>query len=290
MQKFTIRDIENMCDIKAHTLRVWEQRYPFFSPKRIEGKHRYYENEDLKRLLRIAFLYHHGWKISKIAALSDDQIITAVRDLENVSRIEQHFILTLIRAALDFDEQVFSYELDALIRRFGLEDTISKVCYPFLKRIGILWMSNPIKPAQEHFATHLIQHKIIAETDKLPYKPANKPTIILYTPDDKYHELPMLFIHYLLRKWGWTTIYLGANSKLQQLKEVANHDAVGYVYTHIVTDFSRFEIDDYFELLCKTLPNKTIVASGACTQDATRSFVNLMLLKSDEAIYSFIKG
>jgi len=290
MQKFTIRDIENMCDIKAHTLRIWEQRYKFFTPKRTKGKQRYYENDDLKRLLRIAFLYHHGWKISKIAALTDEEIIAAVSNQEKVSEDYRHFILTLIEAAIDFDEKVFNIVLDELIQKFGMETTISKICYPFLKRIGVLWMTNNLIPAQEHFASYLIQHKIIAETEKLSTTPLNKPTILLFTPDGEYHEMPLLFIQYMLRKCGWPTIYLGANIKIEQLKEVAKQKEVRFVFTHIITNFTRFEIDDYFELLCKTLPDKIIVASGASTLSAKRSFVNLKLLKSDEAIYAFIKG
>jgi DNA-binding transcriptional MerR regulator len=290
MQKFTIKDIENMCDIKAHTLRIWEQRYQFFTPKRTEGKQRYYENEDLKRLLRIAFLYHHDWKISKIATLNDEQIINAVRDLEKVSDDYQHFILTLIEAAIDFDEKIFNQVLDELIRKFGVEITIAKICYPFLKRIGVLWMTNNIIPAQEHFASYLIQHKIIAETDKLPSNSGSRPLILLFTPDGEFHEMPLLFMHYLLKKYGWQTIYLGPNIKLQHLKEVAKQDDIRYIFTHIITNFTRFEIDDYFELLCTSFPSKTIVASGASTQNATRSLVNLRLLKSDEAIYSFING
>jgi DNA-binding transcriptional MerR regulator len=289
MQKFTIKDIENMCDIKAHTLRIWEQRYQFFTPKRTEGKQRYYENEDLKRLLRIAFLYHHGWKISKIAVLNDEQIISAVRELEKISEDYQHFILMLIEAAIDFDEKIFNQVLDELILKFGMEVTISKICYPFLKRIGVLWMTNNIIPAQEHFASYLIQHKIIAETDKLPGKPGIKPLILLFTPDGEYHEMPLLFINYMLKSSGWQTIYLGANIKLQHLKEVAKQEEICYIFTHIITNFTRFEIDDYFELLCTSFPSKTIIASGASVLSANRSFVNLRLLKSDEAIYTFIK-
>jgi MerR family transcriptional regulator, light-induced transcriptional regulator len=290
MQKFTIKDIENMCDIKAHTLRIWEQRYKFFTPKRTEGKQRYYENEDLKRLLRVAFLYHHDWKISKIAALTEDEIIVAVKEMEKVSADQQHFILTMIEAAIDFDEKRFNKLLDELIEKFGIEATITKICYPFLKRIGVLWMTNNVIPAQEHFASYLIQHKIIAETDKLPANSVNNPQILLYTPDGEYHEMPLLYLNYILKKWGWQTIYLGANIKLQQLKEVAKQEQIEYVFTHVITNFTRFEIDDYFELLCQSFPDKTIVGSGASTLGATRSFVNLRLLKSDEAIYSFIKG
>ncbi|HYH16033.1 MAG TPA: MerR family transcriptional regulator [Flavisolibacter sp.] len=290
MQKFTIKDIENMCDIKAHTLRIWEQRYQFFTPKRTEGKQRYYENEDLKRLLRVSFLYHHGWKISKIAAMNEDQIIDAVREMEKESTSYQHFILTLIEAAIDFDEKIFNQVLDDLIEKFGMEVTIANICYPFLKRIGVLWMTNNIIPAQEHFASYLIQHKIIAETDKLTNKLGNKPMILLFTPDGEFHEMPLLFLHYMLKKWGWPTIYLGTNIKQQHLKEVSKQEGIEYIYTHIITNFTRYEIDDYFELLCQSFPDKTIVASGAMIQSATRSFVNLRLLKSDEAIYSFIKG
>jgi MerR family transcriptional regulator, light-induced transcriptional regulator len=289
MQKFTIKDIENMCDIKAHTLRIWEQRYQFFTPKRTEGKQRFYENEDLKRLLRIAFLYHHGWKISKIAALNEEEIIAAVKEIAKISEDHQHFILTLLEAAIDFDEKIFNQLLDELIGKFGVETTISKTCYPFLKRIGVLWMTNNVIPAQEHFASYLIQHKIIAETEKLPTTNSNKPQLLLFTPDGEFHEMPLLFLNYVLKKWGWSTIYLGANIKLQQLKEVAKQEQIEYIFTHIITNFTRFEIDDYFELLCQSFPSKTIVASGASTLSATRSFVNLRLLKSDEAIYAFIK-
>lgn len=290
MQKFTIKDIENMCDIKAHTLRIWEQRYHFFTPKRTEGKQRYYENEDLKRLLRIAFLYHHGWKISKIASLEDQQIIDAVREMEKDSKSYQPFILTLIEAAIDFDEKVFNQVLDGLIQKFGVEVSISQICYPFLKRIGVLWMTNNIIPAQEHFASYIIQHKIIAETDKLSNKIGNKPLILLFTPDGEFHEMPLLFLQYMLKKWEWPTIYLGTNIKLQQLEEVGKQEGIEYIFTHIITNFTRFEIDDYLELLCRSFPNKKIVASGAMVQNATRSFTNLRLLNSDEAIYTFIKS
>ncbi|ANE49510.1 MerR family transcriptional regulator [Flavisolibacter tropicus] len=290
MQNFTIKDIENMCDIKAHTLRIWEQRYHFFKPKRTEGKQRYYENEDLKRLLRIAFLYHNGWKISKIAALTEEEIIASVLEVGKLSKDHQQFILTLLEAAIDFDEKAFHQILDELIEKFGMEEAISKICYPFLKRIGVLWMTNNVIPAQEHFSSYLIQHKIIAETDKLTASNDKHRQILLFTPDGEYHEMPLLFLNYMLKKWGWSTIYLGSNIKLQQVKEIVQQNPIEYIFTHIITNFTRFEIDDYFELLCQALPGKTIVASGASTLAATRTFVNLRLLKSDEAIYAFIKS
>lgn len=289
MQKFTIKDVENMCDIKAHTLRVWEQRYTFFSPKRKESKHRYYDNDDLKRLLRIAFLYHHGYKVSRIEAMSEEEILIAVKEIAEISVEHERFILMLIEAAIDFDEVIFNTVLDDLIRKFGVEITIAKICYPFLNRVGLLWMTNHVIPAQEHFASYLIQHKIIAETDKLTGIPITKPVILLYTPDGEFHELPLLFMNYLLKRAGWRTIYLGANIKVQHLKEVAQQEDITYIFTHIITNFTRFEIDDYLEQLCVSFPKKTIVASGANAQAAQRQFLNLRLLRNDEAIYRFIE-
>jgi DNA-binding transcriptional MerR regulator len=289
MQKFTIRDIENMCDIKAHTLRIWEQRYNFISPKRTDGQQRYYENEDLKRLLRIAFLYHHGWRISKIDALTEEEIIYQVRTIEKTSGEYQHFILTLIEAAIDFDEKAFNTVLDELIQKFGVEITISRICYPFLKRVGMLWMTNNIIPAQEHFSSYIVQHKIIAETNNLDIASNSKSCILLYTPDGEFHEIPLLFMNYLLKKYGWQTIYLGANIKMQQVIEVAQRQEIVFIFTHIITNFTRFDIDDYFEMLCTKFPDKTIIASGASALEAQRQFINLKVLRSDVDIYNFIK-
>jgi len=291
MQKFTIRDIENMCGIKAHTLRIWEQRYSFFTPKRKESKHRFYDDEDLKHLLRVAFLYHHGWKVSKIATLNEEQIIQTIKDIEQNTSVQHPFILTLLEAAINFDEKTFNNTLDDLIQRFGLEDCISNICYPFLKRVGLLWMTNNVIPAQEHFSSYLIQHKIIAETQKLPLPNSEEEAFLLFTPDGEYHELPLLFIHYLFKKAGIRTIYLGANIKIDHIREVVKQDAsISSMFLHSITNFTRFDIDDYLEQLCTAFPDKQIIASGASIQPATRNFLNLQKLKSDDAIYEFFKS
>lgn len=287
MQRFTIKDIENMCGIKAHTLRVWEQRYDFFQPRRKESLHRYYDNEDLKQLLRIAFLYHGGWKVSKIAALTKEQIREQVNAWSNHSAPHEQFILTLMEAAIDFDEPQFNQLLDGIIDRLGLEEGVIKVCYPYLVRVGMLWMTNHIIPAQEHFSSYLIQHKIIAETDKLPISSALSPSIIVWAPQGEHHELPLVFINYLLKKYGWQTIYLGANMNLKGIPSTISEKA-DYFFVHLITNFTGFDADDYLELICKTYPSKKIVASGSGMRSAQRPFVNLIHLKSDEEIYRFI--
>lgn len=287
MQSFTIRDIENLTGIKAHTIRIWEQRYHFFTPKRKESQHRFYDNEDLKMMLRIAYLYHNGWKVSKIAALSQEQITELVRNAKVSAGDYTLFINKLIEAALDFDEPAFIDIINDVINKEGFEKCIVEVCYPYLLKLGLLWSTNNIIPAQEHFSSYIIQNRIIAETDKLQARQTN-PEIMLICPEGEFHELPLLFINYLMRKKGWSTIYLGTNVKINEVAEVASLPHVKYLYIHLITNFTGFELDDYFEHLCRTFSDKKIYASGEGLKLMQRCFTNLSLLLSDKAIYDFI--
>lgn len=287
MQKFTIRDIEHMCGIKAHTLRIWEQRYNFFAPKRKESKHRYYDNEDLKQLLRIAFLYHNGWKISKIADLENEEIRMLVADTNLDSKNYKTQVFKLLEAAISFDELQFKHILDGLVSSIGLEAAVTDVCYPFLQRVGLFWVTNNVIPAQEHFSTYIIQHTIIAAIDSLPQAAAKARTIVLFTPHGEHHELPLLFLNYYFKKNGWRTIYLGSHVAWQQTEEIMKKEEVKYLFLHLITNFTRYDIDDYLEEICRAFPEKIIVASGRSIQAAQRNFVNLIALKSDDAIRRF---
>ena len=287
MQQFTIRDIENLTGIKAHTLRIWEQRYHFFTPKRKESQHRFYDNEDLKKLLRISFLYHQGLKISKIASLSEEEIASRVANTEISEGDELRFVTRLIEAAVDFDSATFTAILDDIIAKTGFEKCITGICFPYLQKIGLLWSTNRVIPAQEHFSSYLIQNRIISETEKLPVS-NKRPEIILVCPKGEYHELPLLFINYLLRKNNWSTLYIGTNIGREEIMELSAHSGIGYIYLHLVTNFTGMYADDYFEEICKTFPGKKVYASGNGATQVQRNFVNLRVLKSDREVYEFI--
>ncbi len=288
MQSFTIRDIENLTGIKAHTLRIWEQRYQFFTPKRKESKHRFYDNEDLKQLLRISFLYHNGWKISKIASLKSEEIMEEVINTKVAEDDYERFVTRLIAAAVDFDENDFKNLLDEIISAAGFENCVVKVCYPYLRKLGLLWSTNNVIPAQEHFSSYLIQNRIIYETEQLKSLP-DPPTILLICPEGEYHELPLLFINYLLRKNQWSTLYLGANIRKQEWLQLASLPSMEYLYLHLITNFTGYYPDDYLEDVCRSLPDKKIIASGEGIRMAQRNFTNLKLLTSDAMIYDFIR-
>ena len=288
MEYFTIKDIENLSGIKAHTLRIWEQRYNLFVPKRKESQHRIYDNDDLKQLLRISFLYHNGWKISKIATLSSNQIEAEVRKSEINSKTHKTFVIQLIEAAVDFNEISFVEILNQLTAKIGFEKCITDVCYPYLHRIGMLWVTNNIIPAQEHFSSYIIQNRIIAETDKLEINNA-APSVLLFSPKGEYHELPLLFIFYLLRKNGWSVVYLGSSITKEVIKQFTENAEIKYLFLHLITNFTGWDADVYFEDLCRSFPHKQIIASGTVVNQVQRNFVNLKLLKTDKEIYGFIE-
>jgi DNA-binding transcriptional MerR regulator len=290
MQKFTIKDIENLTGIKAHTLRIWEQRYSFFTAQRKESQHRFYDNDDLKKLLRISFLYHNGWKISRIAEMTTEEVIDKVRSAEPSKSSHAAFVPQLIEAALDFDEHSFISLLDTISDKIGFEDCITKVCYPYLQKVGLLWSTNNIIPAQEHFTSYIIQNRIISETDMLTRNRKMEPGIVLFCPQGEHHELPLLFINYLLKKANRGTIFMGSNVPLQVIAPIARLPQIQYLYLHIITNFTGFFIDDYLEKVCRAFPDKKIVASGSVITQSQRDFTNLQKLTSDEAIYAFIHG
>lgn len=289
MQKFTIRDIENLTGIKAHTLRVWEQRYGFFQAQRKESMHRFYDNDDLKKLLRVAFLYHAGWKISKIAGLDDEAILEQIRKASSAGN-SQHasYVIQLIEAALDFDEHTFTSLLDTVTARIGFEECIAQVCYPYLHKIGLLWSTNNIIPAQEHFTSYIIQNRIIRETDIVTRKEKQPPGMVLFCPRGERHELPLLYINYLLRKNHRSTIFLGANVDLAVVEQVASLPGIRYIYLHLITNLTGFFLDDYLEQVCRLFPDKRIIASGGAVLAGQRTFSNLTVLRSDKEIYEFI--
>jgi len=289
MQKFTIRDIENLTGIKAHTWRIWEQRYQFFTSKRKESLHRFYDNEDLKTLLRISFLYHTGWKVSKIAELTPARVLEIVRGIDVGDDNYSAFVTQLSEAAIDFDESSFVALLDRVSKKIGFEKCVTDVCYPYLQKMGLLWSTNNIIPAQEHFSSYIIQHKIISETEKIVTEKNTKPDLVLFCPKGERHELPLLFINYLLKKNKRSTVYLGPNIDLPVLESVAALKDIQFIYLHMITNFTGVFIDEYLEKLQKKFPGKTIVASGAEILKSERKIRNIVLLKTDRQIYDFIE-
>jgi DNA-binding transcriptional MerR regulator len=227
MNDFTIKDLENLSGIKAHTIRIWEQRYNFLKPQRTDTNIRYYSNEELKKLLNIALLTKYGFKLCHIDRMEPDEICSKVLSLKDDLAIQERIVNDLVRLMIEMETDEFERTLNTFILDNDITKTIREIVFPFLEKIGILWQTGHIMPAQEHFVSNIIRQKLIVAIDGV--KPAEKYSrkAVLFLPEGEHHELGLLFLYYLLKKRGIKVIYLGANvpmSDVENVVEVVNPD------------------------------------------------------------------
>lgn len=297
MNFFSIRDVQNLTGIKAHTLRIWEQRHSILSPRRKRSNHRFYDNEDLKHLLRIAFLYHHGYKISRIAGLSEDDISRLALELRPDRENFDIFINHLTEATIDLDNDRFESVLEKLVQQIGFEKGVMEVLFPLLRRIGHLWLAGNVMPAQEHFASAIIIRKLLMATDELSRPPfQHQRRVVLYTPYGELHEIPLLFMQYMLKKNGVPYIYLGSNVKTETLTAICGqfekqhpNQPITQVYFHLITNLIKCDLGEYLHRVAGLFPGKELVFSGSRTGTYIARGIpaNVRLLRNTEELLRF---
>ena len=221
MSTYSIKDLELLSGIKAHTLRIWEQRYQFILPKRTDTNIRYYDDDDLKLVLNIALLKDNGYKISKIAKMEGAKMREEVLRLTDKNLRYPDQINALTFAMIDLDEDRFEKIMASNILKLGFESTMINVIYPFLSKIGVLWQTGAINPAQEHFISNLIRQKLIVAIDgQFVNIHENSSKYLLYLPAGKLHELTLLFICYLIKARHQKVVYFGQSLPFEDLKSI----------------------------------------------------------------------
>ncbi|NSL87974.1 MerR family transcriptional regulator [Chitinophaga sp. Mgbs1] len=289
MNTFTIKDIENFTGIKAHTIRIWEQRYQLFRPRRKDTNHRVYDKEDLKALLRVAYLYHHGIKISRIAALSEAEQNKLSVDLSSGEEKHGLHVNELIAATLDFDQQRFEGLFQRILRHTGMETCMTRIILPFLEKMGVLWLTGSIMPAQEHFSAVIIRQKIIAAIEKEEMNYAAAEHFLLFLPEGEFHEIPLLFVCYLLKKHGKRVTNLGQDVPLADLAPFMAAQRVTHIYTHL-TSIARQAVQHFTEQLAAMCPQTAILLAGPQTQHIPQPLpANVRLLTSLEDLLGLIR-
>lgn len=258
--EFSIRDLEQFSGVKAHTIRIWEKRYGLLAPDRTGTNIRHYDLDELKVILNVAFLNQHGFKISKIAAMSLAERDRLVRETA-MRGLDLHDTLNSLKLAmLTFDEHVFEQVSAKYREEHGFRALIEQVFVALLEQIGVLWQTNAICPAQEHFVSNFIRHKLISATDRIPLpEPRKDRTYVLYLPEDEIHELGLLYVNYLLRAKGERTIYLGQSvpsADLKQLASARNGELV--MVTILMANPPAEEVPAYLERLRKDLSDRRI--------------------------------
>jgi len=263
MGKYSIKELEQLSGIKAHTIRIWEKRHNLIQPERTQTNIRYYSDEDLKKIINVSILNNNGLKISKIANLTSRALNEQVQALAETRQSMDLYIDQFVVAMIDLEEERFEHLLSNLTLKLGLERTITEVVYPFLEKIGILWQVGGITPAQEHFISHLIRQKLIVAIDALPLPPKTADRVILYLPEDELHELSLLFDHYLVKKAGFRTYYLGQSVPHNDLKSIVEQHDAKMLITVITSRPSPKHVQNYINRLGAEFPELKVFVSGA---------------------------
>lgn len=247
--QFSIKDLENLTGIKAHTIRIWEKRYNLLQPKRTDTNIRYYDLASFQKLLNVSYLNNNGYKISKIATLAEEQIPVLVREIATESNLESHAINAFKLSMLNFDQALFYKTYNSLLKEKDFETVFYDIFIPLLTEIGLLWQTDTITPAHEHFLTSLIRQKILINTEKAQSKQVNKSkkTFVLYLPENEIHELGLLFINHQLVSKGFQSILLGMSVPLQSLTDLQNYYKELIYISYFTVKPEKREIEQYIE-------------------------------------------
>lgn len=263
MAVYSIKDLEKLSGIKAHTLRVWEQRYEIIEPKRTNTNIRYYLDEDLKFVLNIALLNKNGIKISKIAQMSRSEIAEKVAAISEINFEYGTQLDALTISMIEMDEYKFDRIVSANIQQLGFERTMLEVIYPFLDKLSVLWLTGSINPVQENFMSYLIRQKIVVAIDQEPLVNShNARRFLIYLPEGEKQELSMLFMHYLLKSRGNHVAYVGQDINLPDLKDAYSIYKPDFIFTMITETFTSEPLQQYVDRLAENFNGAQILLSG----------------------------
>jgi len=266
MIKYSIADLESITGIKAHTIRIWEKRYSVIKPSRTSTNIRYYNNDDMRKMINIASLLKSGMKISKISQLNANEMAEEINRRLATSKSEdvivESLITQIINAGLSFYEIAFDKAFSGSILRLGLVETYIKVIVPVLNRVGMLWSTDHMNPAQEHFISNLIRQKLFAAIDTLPHPNSTYDKILLFLPDFEDHEIGLLMANYLLKQNNRPTIYLGRNVPLNNVIDAIRECKPNKLLFFIIQSRPDEFIVDYLNSLVKEFKNQKIYLAG----------------------------
>jgi MerR family transcriptional regulator, light-induced transcriptional regulator len=293
LSSFHISDLEQFSGIKAHTIRMWERRYGLLKPGRTLTNIRRYDLDELRTILNVAYLSQKGHKISRIAAMSTQQREQLVRTEADAADHAEGLLNTLVLAMLGFDEALFERSCDAFVQANGFRALMEQVLVKLIDRIGVLWQTSSICPAQEHFVSNLVRHRIIASTAALPASQRAERTHILFLPENEIHELGLLYANHVLRAHGERTIYLGQSVPRADLAQVAARLPGQLVLlSNIVVQPSTSELPAYLDALLHDLPEArcSFYLAGAALSSIPSPHARMKLLPDLRSLIAVVDG
>lgn len=256
---FSIKDLENLSGIKAHTIRIWEKRYDILQPMRTDTNIRLYDLASLQKLLNITLLHDYGYKISKIATYPQEKIPSLVREIISSKTAKSHAISEFKMAMMNFDQELFFNTYNWLIAEKSFKEVFHQVFIPLMNELGLLWQSDTITPAHEHFISYLIKQKLLINTEKLQILKQTKldKVFVLSLPMNEIHELGLMYLNYEILLHGYKTIYLGESMPIENLKDLKKHfDSIVFV-SYLTVQPERDILDSYIQKMSDELLDDT---------------------------------
>ncbi|WP_343488398.1 MerR family transcriptional regulator [Allomuricauda sp. d1] len=276
-KSFSIRDMENLSGIKAHTIRIWEKRYDLFQPERTTTNIRTYSLSSLQKLLNITLLYNNGYKISKIAKIQENEIPEIVKNLTIEKNENDSAINAFKLSMVNFDQSLFTRTYDSLLNKKSFREIFYEVFIPLLTELGLLWQTDTISPSHEHFITNLIKQKIYSETEKLQYDVPRKDAVFaLFLPENEIHELGLLYINYEIVRSGYKSIYLGQTMPIESLNDLVKYyNAVNFI-SYFTVSPTKEKIEKYiheFSTILNESPNSRLWLLGRQIQHISQDIL-----------------
>jgi MerR family transcriptional regulator, light-induced transcriptional regulator len=260
---YSIKDLEKLTGIKAHTIRIWEERYGLIVPNRTQSNIRFFTDLELKKLFNVALLNKNGLKISKIAKMSSDEIAEKASDFSEQNHESEAQIDALTLAMLNLDEGKFNAIFHQNIKEFGFERAMLELIYPFLDKLNLLWLTGSVSPAHENFIQNLIRQKMIAAIDALPANfNKNALTYLLFLPENETQELSLLFMYFLAKLRGNRVIYLGLGNSLGDIKDICSIAKPNFAFTIINDPLPRMPLQQWLNLIQNQIPNTQFLITG----------------------------
>lgn len=259
---YSIKDLEVLSGIKAHTIRIWEKRYELLVPQRTDTNIRYYTDDDLRRMLNISLLVRMGYKISKVAKWDEEKVNEKVLEIAKRRTSDSDYIDRLILHMINFDNRSFYQLTNEIIDSLGFEDAFAKVFFEFFVRVGTYWQVGSIFPAQEHYVTNIFRQKMIAEIDKLELSGEKDSTILFFLPENELHEMSLLFYSYLAQKMGYHVIYLGQFVPWNDLVKIQKQVKIDFIFTAFINSIPKENLESYLVELKDLFSSQKVFITG----------------------------
>ncbi len=259
---YSIKDLETLSRIKAHTIRIWEKRYNLLHPERTETNIRHYSDNDLRKILNVSLLVRNGYKISKVSRMSDEELKETVLTVNEKKTSQNDYIDQLLLHMANFDNISFKKLVEKVISEIGFEDAVMNVLFEFLLTVGNFWQVGSVFPAQEHFASNVIRHKIIAKIDQLEAVQTANKNILFFLPEHELHELSLLYYSYLAAKAGYGIIYLGQFVPFEDLVKLHGKLKIDFVFTAFINSIKKEDLENYLSELRELFSGIKIFVTG----------------------------